>query len=166
MGAIAIHILTAVTSVAYNHDRQLALSGSATLDGTIRVWDTRNGTCLAVLPDHDSHISHLRFDRDTFLSAATGSVKVWDASAHTLRLSMSSSIYITSLAVKGGKVVTAGGGVVRIWDPSTGITIWETDIGRPVRMVEWKDDCLVVLSMIEGPKSQTPLIDVYDFTRP
>jgi len=152
--------------VAYDHDRQVALSGSSTLDGTIRVLDTRNGTCLAILPDHDSHINYLRFDRDTFLSAASGSVKVWDARTHTLRLSMSSSIYITSLAVQRGRVVTAGGGVVRMWDPSTGITIWETDIGRPVRMVEWKDDCLVVLSTVEGPKSQSPRVDVYDFTRP
>ena len=161
-----IHILTAVTSVAYDHDRQVALSGSATLDGTIRVWDTRHGTCLAVLPDHDFHISYLRFDRDTFLSAALGSVKVWDARTCTLQLSMSSLIHITSLAVKRGRVVTAGGGIVRMWDPSTGITIWETDIGRPVSMVEWEDDCLVVLSTVEGPKSQTPRIDVYDFTRP
>jgi WD40 repeat protein len=164
VGAIAIHILTAVTSVAYDHDRQVALSGSATLDGTIRVWDTRNGTCLAILPDHDDHITYLRFNRDTFLSAATGSVKVWDARTHTLRLSMSSSIYITSLTVKGDRVVTAGGGVVRMWDPSTGITLWETDIGRRVGKLEWKDDCLVVLSMVEGPKSQAPRIDIYDFT--
>ena len=158
----AIHILTAVTTVAYDHGRQVALSGSTTLDGTIRVWDVQDGTCLAVLADHDDHISHLRFDRDTFLSAASGSVKVWDAKTHTLRLSMSSRIYITSLAVKGGRVVTAGGEVVRMWDPSTGVTIWETDIGRPVGMVEWRDDCLVVLSTIEGPRSQNPRIDVYN----
>ena len=161
----AIHILTAVTSVAYDHGRQVALSGSTALDGTFRVWDVQNGTCLAVLADHDDHISHLRFDRDTFLSAASGSVKVWDAKTHTLRLSMSSGIYITSLAVKGGRVVTAGGEVVRMWDPSSGITIWETDIGRPVRMVEWTNDCLVVLSMFGEPKSQTPRIDVYDLVR-
>ena len=152
--------------MAYDHDRQLALSGSATLDGTIRVWDVQRGTCLAILPDHDFHISHLCFNRDTFLSAAVGSVKVWDAKTHTLRLSMSSAIHITSLAIQGGRVVTAGGGVVRMWDPSTGITIWETDIGRPVSTIEWKDDCLVVLSMVDGPKSQSPRIDVYDFARP
>ena len=152
--------------MAYDHERQVALSGSGIFDGTIRVWDVQNGTCLAVIPDHDSHINHLRFDRDTFLSVARGSVKVWDARTHTLRLSMSSLIHITNFAVKGGRVVTAGGGVVRMWDPSTGITIWETDIGRPVRIVEWKDDCLVVLSTVEGPKSQAPRIDVYDFTRP
>ena len=79
---------------------------------------------------------------------------------------MSSAIHITSLAIQGGRVVTAGGGVVRMWDPSTGITIWETDIGRPVSTIEWKDDCLVVLSMVDGPKSQSPRIDVYDFARP
>lgn len=166
MGAIVIHILTPVTSVAYDHDQQVAISGSGTLDGTIRIWDVPTGACLAILPDHDSHISHLRFDRDTFLSAASGSVKVWDATTHTLRLSMSSSNHITSLVVKGGRVVTAGGSMVRMWDPSTGITVWNADIGRRVAMVEWAEDWLIVLSMVQGPKSQTPRIDFYDFTKP
>lgn len=160
---LVIPILTVVASVTYDHDRHIALSGSGVFDGTIRVWDVLTGTCLAILPDHDAHITHLRFDRDTFISAATGSVKVWDTRTHTLRRSMSSSLYITSLTVDSGRVMSAGGGLVRIWDPSSGVTIWQTDIGRPVSKVEWKGDRLVVLSMVQGPKSQAPRIDVYDF---
>lgn len=48
--------------------------------------------------------------------------------------------------------MTAGNGVVRMWELLHGLIAWRADIRRNVLNVKWKDDRLVVMSIVYGPR--------------
>jgi hypothetical protein len=118
---------------------------------------------LAILVDHGDHICDLRFAGDLFFSAAAGTVKVWSATDLTIIRSISCPPYIKSFAVEKGRVMTAGYREVRLWDLESEAIIWQNDIGQDIGQVRWQDGRMVVVSTAQGPKSQAPRVDVFDF---
>jgi hypothetical protein len=57
----------------------------------------------------------------------------------------------------------AGYREVRLWDLESEAIIWQNDIGQDIGQVRWQDGRMVVVSTAQGPKSQAPRVDVFDF---
>ena len=69
----------AVTSVAFSPDGKTLLSGSG--DHTLRLWNVRDGRCLAIFEGHSLGVNSVAFSPDgkRIASASTdGSVRVWE----------------------------------------------------------------------------------------
>ena len=69
----------AVTSVAFSPDGKTLLSGSG--DHTLRLWNVKDGRCLAIFEGHSLGVNAVAFSPDgkRIASASTdGSVRVWE----------------------------------------------------------------------------------------
>ncbi|KAF1345606.1 hypothetical protein EJ07DRAFT_51567, partial [Lizonia empirigonia] len=75
-----------VTAVVFSPDGQLV--ASASLDNTVRVWETATGTCRSVLEGHRSDVTAVVFSPDGQLVASASwdtTVRVWETATGTCR---------------------------------------------------------------------------------
>jgi WD40 repeat protein len=98
---------------------------TASADGTVRVWDAADGRELRRLPAPSAVILALAFAPDGKTLAAGcggGWLLIWDWPSGEVRLSALAHDYRTNLAYSpdGGRLATAGGNRVRVWDVRTG----------------------------------------------
>jgi WD40 repeat protein len=149
---------------------------TASGDGTVRVWDADAGRELRRLPAPSAVILALAFAPDGKTLAAGcggGWLMVWDWPSGEVRMSILAHDYRTTLAYSpdGGRLATAGGNRVRVWDVRTGdelLRLSEQEVGvvafapdgrhvvtgsviHPIR--EWnvtRDPAAVVLRENEG----------------
>lgn len=71
------------TAVGVNRDGTRAITGSA--DGRLRLWDLREGTCLALLEGHDELVQWAVWtDQDWLISGDRQCFRIWDE-RHTFR---------------------------------------------------------------------------------
>ncbi|OAK94516.1 putative WD-repeat protein [Phaeosphaeriaceae sp. SRC1lsM3a] len=113
-----------VTSVAFSHDSAQLVSAS--LDSTVKIWDTVSGACLQTLKDHSGNVHSVTFSHDSTQLASASfdrTVKIWDVSSgaclqtlkgHTsevnsVAFSPDSTRLVSAAADKTIKIWSAGG---------------------------------------------------------
>ena len=109
-------------SVKFSPHGNLLVSGS--FDETVKIWDVRNGECVATLPAHSDPVTGVDFNRDgtcIVSSSHDGLIRIWDvATGECLK-----TIYaegnppVTSVKYSpNGKYVLSGtlDGKLRLWD--------------------------------------------------
>jgi WD40 repeat protein len=109
-----------VTTIAFSPDGQLLASGGE--DRQIRLWDTKTGMCIRVLPGHPWLVSALAFSHDSkilFSGSWDRSVKVWKISTgQVINTLIGHTDSITSVVVStdGQQLVTGSRDrSVKIW---------------------------------------------------
>jgi WD40 repeat protein len=113
-----------VNSVAF-HPRDPAVVASASIDGTVTLWNTRTALPLHNLHDPDGSVRSLAFSPDGQLLATVGKGgKIWDTNSgkliKPLNDPLGGDLSVTFLP-DGRRIASAGFGcVVRIWDLGTG----------------------------------------------
>jgi WD40 repeat protein len=113
----------AVTCVAFSpHSQQLA---SAARDGTVRVWDARNGHELLTLRGHLDQVTSVVFSPDGPRLASAGSdrtVRVWDTRTGQQVLVLrghTSPVISLAFSPDGAFLASADEKEVRVWDGRT-----------------------------------------------
>jgi WD40 repeat protein len=137
-GLVTFHGHTkAISSVAFSPDG--ARIASASLDGSVKVWDAATGKELLAFRKHRQPISHVTFSPDgkRIASAAykmlkfsfgdedkgEGEVKVWEADTgkELLTINRKHDVPLVMFAADGKRLVTQGEGkTLKVWDASTG----------------------------------------------
>lgn len=114
-----------VESVAFAPDGPRVVTAST--DMTARVWDTKSGTCLAILSGHKDGVLSASFSPDgtrVLTASMDGFAKVWDSRESTERLSLeghSAPLRAAAFSIDGRRVFTASEDrSVRVWDAVTG----------------------------------------------
>ena len=121
--------------MAFSHDStRLA---SASVDSTVKIWDTSSGACLQTLEGHHSYINSVAFSHDsTRLASASDDsmVKIWDASSGAcLQTLKGHSTCVSSVAFSHDSTRLASASVdstVKIWDTSSGACLQTLEIGK------------------------------------
>lgn len=116
-----------VSSLEFNHDGTLVASGS--MDGTVRVWDSKSGRCLHTLDGPSDTIEWIQWHpRGNVLIAGSSDFTSWMWSGQTGEFMMTftghaGSVTCGSFTPDGKTIVTGGGegdGSLRVWDPKSG----------------------------------------------
>jgi WD40 repeat protein len=100
--------------------------GSASDDGTVRLWDIPSQTCLQTFDGHTDYVRSLVFNPNNPSLLLSGSydstIKLWDARTGNAEMTMSHgsnlSVEDVLLFPTGGSNValSAGGPILRVWD--------------------------------------------------
>jgi WD40 repeat protein len=119
-------------SLTVGRDGLVAVGGS---DGTVHIWDTRDGTLAKLLDTGAKQVYSLSFSPDSKLLATSGGlsarVDVWDASTGRLVKRVSSAGNFAGplcfIGESGHLAITDEGGIARIVDPRSGSVLTERD---------------------------------------
>ncbi len=108
-----------ITSIKALSDGRLA---SASTFGDTKLWDTKNGKCLATLPtnSYDNYIVAL-VDGRLAVSETTGKIKLWDAKSTKEQTLIGQDNYSHLAALADGRLVSSTShGSIKLWDPKAG----------------------------------------------
>jgi WD40 repeat protein len=111
----------AISSAAFSSDGTLV--ATASLDGTIRVWDAGVGSLLIELRGHEAPVTGVAFSPDDRFVVSTshdGTVRLWNVSTGPV-LHHGDWVLDAAFSGDGRTVATAGAdGVAQLWTPATG----------------------------------------------
>ena len=115
----------AIFEIKYSRDgKRMA---SASLDYTVKLWDTATGQLLQTFPGHTNAVVGVAFSpKDDTRLASTGwdgTVRIWDAmtGGEVRRLDCGLMLWDVSYSPDGERIAAAGSeGTVRVWDLTTG----------------------------------------------
>ena len=111
-----------VLDVAVTADGSRAVSGS--VDGTVRVWEVASGTQVAKCEGHSDWVTGVAVTGNGSLAASCGrdgTVRLWTLSGREVRkLQHTGEVMGVALAPDGGRVCTAQGKLVLVWDCNSG----------------------------------------------
>ncbi|MCF4969875.1 nSTAND1 domain-containing NTPase, partial [Nostoc sp. CMAA1605] len=117
-----------IRSITYSpNGKQLA---SASLDGSIKIWDISTGKTLTTIKDHSNTVYSVTYSPDGKQLASASldkSIKIWDISTGktiTTFKGHSNTVYSVAYSPDGQKLASASlDKTIKIWDISTGKTI-------------------------------------------
>ena len=114
-----------VLDVALTADGSRAVSGS--VDGTMRIWDVGSGTQVAKCEGHGEWVTGVAVTPSGSLAASCGrdgSVRLWTLAGREVRkLQHTGEVMGVGLAPDGGRVCSAQGKLVLVWDCNSGQNI-------------------------------------------
>ena len=114
-----------VTAIAFSPDGHYVATGS--MDQTARVWDAKSGGAVVLLP-HNGWVSAVDFSPESGRLATAsweGVSRVWEARrgrelARVNHGFWSSNATHVAFSPDGGKVISAAGRIVSVWDAASG----------------------------------------------
>ena len=116
----------AINSIAFSPNNPLL--ASASVDGTIQLWDLTTNTLQATLRGHTSDVLSVAFDPNGILLAsgsADGTVRLWNPTTEALEATFhghTSNVLSVAFGPDGSLLASGGAdGTVRLWDPATEI---------------------------------------------
>lgn len=114
-----------VEEVTFNGDGSLI--GTASTDGSARIWDPASGACLFTLMGHGRAVCGVAFNPDGTLLATGGAdktVRIWDPTTgdHLQTLKGHTDPVLAVTFGSNGLLLASASrdGTTRIWDPATG----------------------------------------------
>ncbi|MHB2016328.1 MAG: protein kinase domain-containing protein [Candidatus Xenobia bacterium] len=138
LGTIMAH-QAPIWDVAISQDGSQAVTASD--DGSLRVWDSSNGQCLATLEGHDAAVFAVVLTADGKKAISAGddtSVRVWDLGSGTCqKVLREHQESVTGVAVTAdGKIIASVSwdGTLRLWEMATGRcshTLMDEDLTPP-----------------------------------
>eukprot|EP01038_Epipyxis_sp_PR26KG_P006200 gene6200-8538_t len=148
-----------VTSVGFNYDGSLALTGS--YDGTVRIWKVDDGECIQVLegPEDIEWAEWHSKGNAVIAGSRDGTIWMWlTYNGQCVQVFAGHDGGVSSGCFsKDGKVVCSGGedGTVRLWMPKTGMCkhVFEGHFGHDAivtSMVGSDDGDMVLSGSIDG----------------
>ncbi|KAI9861262.1 MAG: hypothetical protein M1813_005435 [Trichoglossum hirsutum] len=144
VNSVALH--HSVSSVAFSYDS--ARLASASVDGTVKIWDAGSGECLQTLEGHSNSVNSVTFSHNSARLASAsddGTVKIWDAGSDKyLQTLESHSDSVNSVAFSHDSAWLASAsldGMVKIWDASSGECLQTIKVSRgQVKSVTFSHD--------------------------
>jgi WD40 repeat protein/serine/threonine protein kinase len=136
----------AIFEIKYSRDgKRMA---SASLDQTVKLWDTATGGLLRTFPGHTNAVTGVAFSpKDETRLASTGwdgTVRIWDATTGTQIWSRDCGLMLWDVTFRpdGERIAAAGSdGTVRVWDLATGEPAeWRGGHAGAVRKVAFSPD--------------------------
>ena len=149
-----------VYSVVLDLNRNIACSGS--MDGTVRIWNLRNGQCQHTLTGHTSLVGLLGLSPSYLVSAAADStLRIWDPDTGELRHALAAHAgAITCFQHDEFKVLSGSDGTLKMWNIRDGTVVRDLLTGiNGVWQVVFEGRCCVAASN----RNTTTMLDVWDF---
>ena len=119
------------------------LVASAGFDGTVRVWDATDGTCLRTLTAHSGGVLSVALSADGRTVVSGGfdrTVRVWDAgTGYLLRTLADHGGAVWGVALSGdGRRLVSGSfdGTTRLWDAPSGACLRAFQVDRPYERMD------------------------------
>lgn len=144
-----------VRSVIFSLDGATLVSAS--LDTTIKLWDSTNGTHKETLTEHTSPVNSVVFkpDSSVFASASEdGTIRLWDTGTGKVRRVLTGHTdWVWSVAFSpNGNTIASGSldNTVRLWDLASGA---HKATSRDIRAAFW-----ALLSTLMGAFSQVGVL--------
>lgn len=153
-------MVSPVYSVVLDLNRNIACSGS--MDGTVRIWNLRNGQCQHTLTGHTSLVGLLGLTASHLVSAAADStLRIWDPDTGELRHTLAAHAgAITCFQHDEFKVLSGSDGTLKMWNVRDGSVVRDLLTGiNGVWQVVFEGRCCVAASN----RNSTTMLDVWDF---
>ena len=128
---------------------------SASLDGTVRVWDVAFKRETLILEGHIGKVSNVTWSRDDSRLASAGwdtTVRVWDAVTGVLLQDQYPDMGQVHGAVwnyNGSRLALEGAGGIRVWNVEHDTEIF--NLGNGMTMTTSTDDAWIVVGTWDGP---------------